>query len=50
MEESGKHLMNRFILPAIIVLVALAAFGLGRLSILMENNGELIIHEPSEQS
>jgi hypothetical protein len=48
MEEKGKHFVNRLLVPVIIVLVALAAFGLGRLSVLMDQKGELIIHTPEE--
>jgi hypothetical protein len=46
MGGNGKILMEKLLIPTIIILVALAAFGLGRLSVLVEEEGELIIHEP----
>lgn len=43
-----KILLEAVIVPAIIVLVALAAFGLGRLSVLQSQQDKLIIHQPGE--
>jgi len=50
---SRKKLLNladKFILPAVVVLVALGAFGLGRLSALEDGQGKLIIHPPGDVS
>ncbi|MBC7836924.1 hypothetical protein H7X87_04080 [Acetobacteraceae bacterium] len=52
MDDMGKpawpvgRWWQRLLLPAIIVLVAVASFGLGRLSALKEIKGELVIHQP----
>jgi len=47
---SGKLAKSNspFLLAILIVLVALAAFGLGRLSATGSVRGSLIIHEPGE--
>ena len=41
----GKGTLERLALPLIVILVALAAFGLGRLSALKSQEGQLIIHQ-----
>lgn len=41
----GKGLLDKLLIPAIIILVAIAAFGLGRLSALHEQQGSLVIHQ-----
>ncbi len=46
--RSGRERLNVLILPAIIVLVGLTAFGLGRLSALQEQKGELKVYGPKE--
>jgi len=43
-----KEKFDRLVLPAIVVLVGLSAFGLGRLSALKEGRGTLIIHPPGD--
>ncbi|MBI2004743.1 hypothetical protein HYS79_01105 [Patescibacteria group bacterium] len=43
---SRKSFLDRLIVPAIVVLVGLAAFGLGRLSALTEQKVGIIVHQP----
>ena len=43
-----KVLLELLLLPVIIALVAIAAFGLGRLSALQASQDKLIIHYPGE--
>lgn len=43
-----KLLSGAVLLPLIVVLVALAAFGLGRLSVLEEQKGTITIYAPNE--
>ncbi len=48
--KRGKVWFDRLLIPLIIILVGISAFGLGRLSALQEREGELVIHPaPSEQ-
>ena len=44
MDFQGKYLINFFLIPAIVILVGVAAFGLGRLSVLKESKASLVIH------
>lgn len=46
--EGGNSLRKTIFIPVVIVLVALTAFGLGRLSALEGQKGELGIHQPGE--
>ena len=46
--KSLLRLADMALIPGIIVLVGLAAFGLGRLSALEEGRGTLIIHPPGD--
>jgi hypothetical protein len=48
MEEKGKSFLERMLIPIIIVLVALASFGLGRLSVLVEEKESLIINSEEQ--
>ncbi len=41
-----KPFLDRLIVPTIVVLVGLAAFGLGRLSALTEQKGGITVHQP----
>jgi hypothetical protein len=51
MAISGKRLIGYLLIPAIVILVGVAAFGLGRLSVLKEEKGSLVIHPaPDEQA
>lgn len=43
-----KNLLEALLVPAIILLVAVGAFGLGRLSVLQTQQDKLIIHYPGE--
>jgi len=43
-------LLDRFIVPVIIILVGISAFFLGRLSVLEEGRGNLIIHPPEDRN
>ena len=43
-------ILEILLLPAIVVLVALGAFGLGRLSALQAQQDKLIIHYPGESA
>ena len=43
-----KGKIASLILPAIVILVGLASFGLGRLSVLKEEKGTLVIHSAGE--
>ena len=50
--KNGKNLLaslNKLVVPLIIILVGVGAFGLGRLSALQENGGGLVIHPTSEE-
>ena len=40
----GKYLFDYLLIPAIIIVVGVACFGLGRLSVLKENQAGLVIH------
>ena len=44
--NKGNNLRLALILAAIIILVAIAAFGLGRLSAQNPQEGSLVIHQP----
>jgi hypothetical protein len=44
---NGKPLLSLLLMPSLVVLVALAAFGLGRLSALKEGRSLLMIHSPT---
>lgn len=44
MTLQGKHLIDFLLIPAIVILVGVAAFGLGRLSALKEATAGLVIH------
>ncbi len=44
----GNRWLEVGLLPAIIILIAIAAFGLGRLSALQASQDKLIIHQPGE--
>ncbi|HYF12972.1 MAG TPA: hypothetical protein VD928_01580 [Candidatus Paceibacterota bacterium] len=44
----GKITLDTLIVPAIIILVAIASFGLGRLSALKEGKSGLVIHPAPE--
>lgn len=46
--HAGKGLIPKLMVPAIIVLVCLASFGLGRLSALKEGERGLVITMPPE--
>ncbi len=48
--EWGKRAAPRLLVPAIIVLVGLSAFGLGRLSALTEGDRGLVIYPAGEPS
>jgi hypothetical protein len=41
-----KAILEALLIPAIIVLVAIGAFGLGRLSALQTQQDRLVIHQP----
>jgi hypothetical protein len=43
MATQGKQLLDYLLLPAIVVAVGVAAFGLGRLSALKENQKGIVI-------
>ena len=45
-----KTILEALFLPAIIVLVAVGAFGLGRLSALQAQQDNLVIHYPGESA
>ena len=47
--DKGKILLPKLIVPAIVVLVGVAAFGLGRLSALKEEQGGLVIYSAHEE-
>jgi len=44
--QAGRPFLDRLLVPAIVVLVGLAAFGLGRLSVLTEQNGDSVANQP----
>ncbi|MDO8548265.1 MAG: hypothetical protein Q7R71_01175 [bacterium] len=44
----GNRWLKEALVPAIVVLVAIGAFGLGRLSVLQAQEDKLIIHQPGE--
>ena len=48
MDFQGKKLLDLALIPAIVILVGVAAFGLGRLSALKESEAELVIHGVTE--
>lgn len=45
-----KLFIDFLLIPAIVVLVGVAAFGLGRLSVLKEQQGTLVIHPVTDPS
>lgn len=47
---AGKGLLDLLLIPAIVVLVGVAAFGLGRLSVLKESAGSLVIYPAVDQA
>lgn len=50
MAPQGKQLLERLFVPALVALVGVAAFGLGRLSALSEIESGFVIHEaPGQQ-
>ena len=44
MDFQGKRVIDYLLIPAIVILVGVGAFGLGRLSVLKESKGSLVIH------
>lgn len=48
MSYKGKQFVDLILIPAIIILVGVAAFGFGRLSALKDSKGGLVIHSSSE--
>jgi hypothetical protein len=42
--KNGKSILDTLLIPLIIVLVGVGAFGLGRLSALQEKQAGLVIH------
>jgi hypothetical protein len=48
--KKGKRVLDFLLLPLIIILVAIGAFGLGRLSVLEAQKPHLVIHPPSSNS
>ena len=47
---AGKRLLDLLLIPAIVILVGVAAFGLGRLSALEEQKTGLIIHNSYDET
>lgn len=49
----GKFALGRYLdallVPAIVIVVGVAAFGLGRLSALEEHKGGLVVHPAAEE-
>ncbi|HWB34259.1 MAG TPA: hypothetical protein VG753_03010 [Candidatus Paceibacterota bacterium] len=50
MKLQGKRIIDFFLIPAIVVLVGVAAFGLGRLSAPMGSASGLVIHPAPAES
>ncbi len=50
MGPKGNRWLELALLPAIIILIAIAAFGLGRLSTLQAQHDKLIIHPAGESA
>jgi hypothetical protein len=48
--HTAKHLLDFLLIPAIVILVGVACFGLGRLSALKEAHTGVVIHSASEGS
>ncbi|TSC69342.1 MAG: hypothetical protein G01um101456_247 [Parcubacteria group bacterium Gr01-1014_56] len=49
MDFQGKRFVDLLLIPAIVILVGVAAFGLGRLSVLKEAKGSLVIHPTAQE-
>ncbi|MDE1924795.1 MAG: hypothetical protein KGH79_01265 [Patescibacteria group bacterium] len=45
--QKGKRIFDILLLPFIIILVAVGAFGLGRLSVLQAQKSHLIVYPPA---
>lgn len=50
LEAAAKRVGPNLLIPAIIVLVGISAFGLGRFSALKEGKSGLVIHPAPEQA
>ncbi len=50
MDFKGKNLIDFLLIPAIVVLVGVAGFGLGRLSSLKESTPGVVIHSAADAS
>ncbi|HVU80106.1 MAG TPA: hypothetical protein VHD37_01955 [Candidatus Paceibacterota bacterium] len=48
MLKQGKRLLDFLLIPAIVILVGVACFGLGRLSALKEARSGIVIHDAPE--
>lgn len=48
--NKGKGLLDRLLIPLIIILVGVCAFGLGRLSALQEDANGLVIYPASQEN
>jgi hypothetical protein len=49
LRKRGKRWLDFLVIPAIVILVGVAAFGLGRLSALKEQKTGLVVHPAGEQ-